>query len=280
VTLAKCRTPVRMSAPHVIEIVRDTDSAPAFRALTTDRMEIPMFDSSNSRISPFKLAAIGTITATALAAAPTVLAATSGVAPALPTAHVAESAPFTIGLSSDTVKPGANLTASGLAYARAGLKLTVVSDAITSARTVNGVPAVQTPALVEGTYHTALRVPPATEPGSYSVMLRFGNRQVASTVLSVVAPRAHTSRSIGVARCAGISFTVLHNDHVGTAYLPAGGYTVTSSNMGCGTASADLTSFLGAGKPIRGWTAAAPAAGRATFTQRSGGLSFGVAKAR
>jgi hypothetical protein len=51
--------------------------------------------------------------------------------------------------------------------------------------------------------------------------------------------------------------------------------------MDCGTASADLTSFLArAGKTIPGWTTTSPAAGRATFTQRNSSLSFTVAKAR
>ena len=49
-----------------------------------------------------------------------------------------------------------------------------------SSRTVNGMPAVQTPALVEGIYQTTVRVPPATEPGVYWVYLRFGNKQVAA----------------------------------------------------------------------------------------------------
>jgi hypothetical protein len=242
-----------------------------------------MFTHSRSRVSPFKLASIGAIAATALATAPTAIAATSGGAPVSPAnAHVTKSAPFTIGVSSTTVKPGAKLTISGLAYARAGLNLTIVSDAISSARTLNGVPAVQTPALVEGIYHTVVRVPPATEPGVYSVRLIFGNRQVASiNNLRVVAASSHAGGSTGLNRCAGIGFTVLHNDHAGSAYLPAGGYTVSSRNMDCGTASADFTGFLaGAGKAIPGWTATSPAAGRATFTQRSSGLTFSVAKTR
>jgi len=242
-----------------------------------------MFTHSRSRISPFKLAGVGAIAAAALAGAPTALAATSGGA-ALPpaAAHAATSAPFTIGLSAVTVKPGAKLTISGLAYARAGLNLTIMSDAIASSRTVNGIPAVQTPALVEGIYHTVVRVPPATEPGVYSVQLRFGNRQVASVNnLRVVAASSHTGGSTGLNRCAAISFTVLHNDRAGGAYLPAGGYTVSSRNMDCGTASADFTSFLaGAGKAIPGWNTASPAAGRATFTQRNSGLAFSVAKVR
>lgn len=242
-----------------------------------------MFTHSRARISPFKLAGVGAIAAAALSTAPTALAGTSSGAPVAPaTAHAANSAPFTIGLSATTVKPGAKLTISGLAYARAGLNLTIVSNAISSARTVNGVPAVQTPALVEGIYQTVVRVSPAAEPGVYSVRLLFGNRQVASiNNLRVVAASAPAGGSTGLNRCASISFTVLHNDRVGGAYLPAGGYTVSSRNMDCGTASADFTSFLArAGNTIPGWTTTSPAAGRAAFIQRNSMLSFSVAKTR
>ena len=234
-----------------------------------------------ARLSSLKLASIGAIAATALAAAPTALAATSGGAPAMPAAaQVTKSSPFTIGLSATTVTPGAKPTVSGLAYARAGLNLTITSDAIASASAVNGIPAVQTPALVEGIYQTTVRVPPATEPGVYSVTLRFGNRQVASiNNLRVVAPGSNTGGSTRLNACAGIGFTVLHNDRAASAYLPAGGYSVSSRSMDCGTASADFTSFLaGAGKPIAGWSTTSPAAGRATFTQRNSGLSFTVTK--
>src|SRR5262249_53982685 len=191
-------------------------------------------------------------------------------------------APFTIGLSSYTVKPGSKLTISGLAYARAGLNVTILSDAISSGRSVNGVPAVQTPALVEGIYHTTVRVSPATKPGVYSVLLRFGTRQVASlSNLRVVAAHSSSGGSTRLNRCAGIGFTVLHNDHAGTAYLPGGAYTVSSPNMDCGTASVDFTSFLaGAGKSISGWSTSSSAAGRATFTQRNSGLTFTVTKSR
>jgi hypothetical protein len=235
-----------------------------------------------SRISAFKLAGVGAMAATALAIAPPALAARTGGAPVTPNATTAAaSAPFTIGLSSSSAKPGAKLTISGLADARAGLNLTITSDAISSARDVKGVPAVQTPALVEGIYHTTVRVPPATEPGAYSVGLSFNSRQVASTSLRVVAANSSTGGSTRLDRCAGIRFTVLHNDRAGSAYLPAGAYTVSSSNMDCGTASADFTSFLaGAGKSIAGWNTTSPAAGRATFSQRNSGLSFNVAKNR
>ena len=235
-----------------------------------------------SRISAFKLASVGAMAATVLVTASPALAASTGGSPVTPNAASADtSAPFTIGLSSSSAKPGAKLTISGLADARAGLNLTITSNAISSARDVKGVPAVQTPALVEGIYHTTVRVPPATEPGVYSVALSFNNRQVASTRLRVVPADSSTGGSTRLTRCAGIGFTVLHNDRAGSAYLPAGAYTVSSSNMDCGTASADFTSFLaGAGKSISGWDTTSPAAGRATFSQRNSGLSFGVAKNR
>jgi hypothetical protein len=240
-----------------------------------------MFLTSRFRISSFKLASVGAIAATALVATPTALAANSGGAPAASeVAHATQSAPFTIGLSATTVQPGARVDISGLAYARAGTTLTILSNAISSARDVNGIPAVQTPALVEGIYHTTVRVPPATEPGVYSVYLRVGNRQVASiSNLRVVAPGSSTGGSTRLKRCAGIGFTVLHNDRAGSAYLPAGAYTVSSANMDCGSASADFTSFLaGAGKSIPGWNSTSSSAGRATFTQRNSGLSFSVAR--
>jgi hypothetical protein len=241
-----------------------------------------MFPQSRFRLSPLKLAGVGAIAATALAGAPVALAATSGGAPVTPAIAHAKSAPFTIGLSSTTVKPGQQITVSGLAYARAGLNVTIMSDAIASARTVSGVPAVQTPALVEGIYHTTVRIPPATEPGVYSVRLRFGNRQFAAmNNLRVVAPGSHSGGSGRLNACAGIGFTVMHNDRAGSAYLQAGGYTVSSRNLDCGTASADFTGFLaGAGKPIAGWTTTPAGAGRATFTQRNSGLTFSVAKTR
>jgi len=241
-----------------------------------------MFNHSRARTSPVKLAGVGVMAAIALAAAPTALAATSGSAPVTPNAAAAKvSQPFTIGLSSTTVKPGAKLTISGLAYARAGLNLTIMSNAIASGQFVAGLPAVQTPALVEGIYHTTVRIAPATEPGLYWVYLRFGSRQVAVTRVRVVPAGSTSGGSTKPNACAGIGFTVLHNDRVASAQLPAGAYTVSSRNMDCGTASADFTGFLaGAGKAIAGWNTTSPAAGRATFTQRNSQLSFTVAKTR
>jgi len=242
-----------------------------------------MFPQSRSRISPLKLASIGAIAATGLVAAPTALATTSGGAAVTPAvAHSTVSPRFTMGLSATTVKPGASLTVSGLAYARAGLNVTIMSNAIASGQFVGGMPAVQTPALVEGIYRATVRIAPATKPGVYRVLLRFGNRQVAAIYnLRVVTPGSPTIGPTRRYACAGISFTVLHNDRAGTAYLPGGGYTVSSRNMDCGTASLQLTKFLAvAGRPLAGWTSTSPGAGRATFTRRNSGLSFSVAKNR
>ncbi|HTX32360.1 MAG TPA: hypothetical protein VMD09_13340 [Solirubrobacteraceae bacterium] len=238
--------------------------------------------SRHSLVSSARLAGIGAIAATALAAAPVALAAESGGASVSPAgAHVASSAPFTIGVSAATVQPGAKLNISGLAYARAGTNLTITSNAIASAQFVNNTPAVQTPALVEGIYQTTVRITPAAEPGVYPVVLRVGNRQVASFNLRVVSPGSRSGGSTGAAGCAQIGFRVLHNDRADGAYLPAGGYTVSSRNMHCGTASADFTSFLaGGGKTIPGWNTTSPGAGRATFLQRNSGLTFSVAKTR
>ncbi|HEY3773740.1 MAG TPA: hypothetical protein VGL69_12140 [Solirubrobacteraceae bacterium] len=241
-----------------------------------------MSTKSVHRISPVKLAGLGAVAAATLGVASPALAATTGGAPMTQAAVQAKSAPFTIGFSDLTVKPGQKLTISGLAYARAGKNLTILSNALESGQSVNGVPSVQTPALVEGIYQTTVRVSPAAKPGVYPVLLRFGNRQVASTdTLRVVSPTSPGGRSVQTRGCAGIGFSVLHNDRAGNASLPAGGYTVSSPNLACGTASSDFAGFLArAGRTLPGWTSSSATAGRATFTQTSSGLSFSVAKQR
>lgn len=241
-----------------------------------------MSTKSLRHISPAKLAGLGAVAAATLGVASPALAATSGGAPMTPAAVQAESAPFTIGLSDTTVKPGQALTISGLASARAGKNLTIESAALQSSRSANGLPAVQTPALVEGIYQTTVRVSPTAKPGVYPIVLRFGNRQVASAeTLRVVSPSSAGGRSVQTKGCASIGFRVLHNDRAGTAFLPAGGYTVSSPNMACGTASADFAGFLaGAGRATPGWTSSSRSAGSATFTQPSSGLTFSVTKQR
>lgn len=217
--------------------------------------------------------------AAVVAVAPSAVAATAEAARVTPAVTPARSAPFTIGVSDTVVKPGQRITISGLANARAGLKLTILSNAIASSRFVNGVPAVRTPALVEGIYRATVRIPPATAAGVYSVSLRFANRQVASITNLRVVGAGRNSGPVLTKGCAGISFTVLHNDYAGSAYLPAGSYVVSSAKLGCGTASQDFTSFLaGAGKPIPGWTTTSRGPGRATFTRLSGGVGFSVTR--
>lgn len=236
--------------------------------------------SIDSRIA--KLAGIGAIAVTALTVAPASFAATSGGAPVSASAAQVKSAPFTLGVSATTVKPGQQITVSGLAYARAGENLTIMSPAISSSRSIAGMPAIHTPALVEGIYHTTVRVPASASPGTYPIVLRFGTRQVASiNNLKVIAAGSRSAKIAPSTGCDSIGFTVMHNDRAGSAMMPAGRYSISSRNTSCGIASADFTSFLaGAGKQIPGWDVASAGPGRATFTQRSSGLSFRVTKLR
>jgi hypothetical protein len=226
--------------------------------------------------------------ALALATAPAALAAsatsaTDTASPApLAGAAAARSAPFTIGLSARTVKPGSRVTVSGLANARAGTPLTILSNAISSSRLVGGVPAIRTPAFVEGTYRATFVVPPATKPGTYAITLRANGKRVASTSIAVTARSGGSpTRPSTRTGCSGIGFTVLHNDQSGGVKLPAGGYTVASPNLDCSTASADFTTFLNKyNGAIPGWTGASAKAGRGTFTQRGTGKKFTVTHTR
>ena len=223
---------------------------------------------------------IGTVTV-ALAAAP-VAVAVRGAAPlaSIPAAGQPKSAPFTIGLSAGTVSAGSKVTISGLASARAGTPLTISSDALSSSRLVNGVPAVQTPAFVEGTYRTTVLVPPATRPGRYAITLTANGKKVAVTSIRVTARGGGSGgQPTGRSGCVGIGFTVLHNDSSGGVTLPAGAYTVTSQNLNCSTASADFTTFLNKyNGAIPGWTATPKGVGRGTYSQRGTGKSFTVAR--
>jgi hypothetical protein len=224
------------------------------------------------------------IAAIALAVAPAAFAATSdgGTSLAPLAAAQAKSAPFTIGLSAGSVTPGSQVTISGLAFARAGTPLTIMSNAISSSRLVNGVPAVTTPAFVEGTYRTTVVIPPAIKPGTYAIILRANGKQVASTSITVTA-RGGTSgtRPSGRPACAGIGFTVLHNDQSGGVKLPAGAYRITSSNLDCSVASVDFTTFLNKyNGAIPGWTGSTSGAGQGTYTQRGTGKTFTVRHTR
>lgn len=84
------------------------------------------------------------------------------------------------------------------------------------------------------------------------------------------------SAAAPVPSCAGISFTVLHNDRSGGVTLPAGKYTVSSPNLGCTTASALFKSFLRYPAAIPGWKAAATATGWATYTKNNSSTRFTV----
>jgi hypothetical protein len=234
---------------------------------------------SNSRTRALKLAGVGAVAAGAIVAAPAALAVPTHAAPASAVAAKKLSPPFTLGLSSYKVKPGQALTASGLAYARAGLPLTLVSKAISSAKFVNGLPAVTTPALVEGIYKTTIHIPPAIKDGTYTIKLLFKGKQVSSiNNLRVVSPSSKHGGGTTTG-CAGIGFTVLHNDHAGVAFLPKGPYTVSSRTMACDVASEKFTAFLAAaGKPLAGWKSSTTGSGHAVFTQTSNGHGFTVAK--
>jgi hypothetical protein len=230
---------------------------------------------SRSPMRALKLAGIGVAATAVVAAAP---AAVAAPAPAH-SARVAVakkptlSPPFTLGLSDNTAKPGQRIVASGLANARAGLPLTLISKAISSSKSVKGFPAVTTPALVEGIFRTTIRIPPAIKNGTYTIKLKFKGKQVAQTTVRVI------SNSPVRGGCAGIGFTVLHNDKAGVAYLPKGGYNVTSRNISCSAASQQFVKFLAAaGKPLAGWTSSSSGTGKGTFTQKSNGHSFSVAK--
>jgi hypothetical protein len=234
---------------------------------------------SSSRINVLKATAASVVAAAVVAAPAAAVAAPSAATAAASPSAKKLSPPFTLGLSDYKVKPGQYLNVSGLANARAGLPLTIMSNAISSSRSVNGVPAITTPALVEGIYKARVRVPPALKPGVYSVKLRFNNRQVASVNnLRVIAKSSKHGGATGKG-CAGIGFTVLNNDHAGVAYLPAGAYNVSSRSFSCASASQKFTAFLAlAGKPMSGWKSSSSGTGRGTFTQKSNGQSFSVAK--
>ena len=230
----------------------------------------------------------------ALAAAPVALAAVpqSGGASLTPTAAAVQgtTAPFTIGLSASSVPAGSRVTISGLANARADTRLTIVSNVFSASRLVGGAPAITTPALAEGTYRATALVAPAIRPGAYAILLRAGGRQVASTSIRVTARGGSSSSGTshpgnprvitgGGAACAGIRFTVLHNDRAAGVVLPAGTYRITSPNLACSRASANLTTFLDQDThAAAGWTATASRPGHATYTQKATGLKFTVAR--
>ena len=79
------------------------------------------------------------------------------------------------------------------------------------------------------------------------------------------------------ASCAGISFTVLHNDQSGGVVLPGGSYTVSSPNLGCSTASNYFTTFLNKyNNAIPGWTGVETAKGWGTYIKNGSSTQFTV----
>ena len=86
-----------------------------------------------------------------------------------------------------------------------------------------------------------------------------------------------TPATAAPASCAGISFTVLHNDQSGGLVLPGGSYTVSSPNLGCSTASNYFTTFLNKyNNAIPGWTGVEIAKGWGTYIKNGSSTQFTV----
>jgi hypothetical protein len=86
-----------------------------------------------------------------------------------------------------------------------------------------------------------------------------------------------TPATAAPASCAGISFTVLHNDQSGGLVLPGGSYTVSSPNLGCSTASNYFTTFLNKyNNAIPGWKGVEIAKGWGTYIKNGSSTQFTV----
>jgi hypothetical protein len=92
------------------------------------------------------------------------------------------------------------------------------------------------------------------------------------------ATAAQTTRGQSAdAGCAGIGFTVLHNDRSGGLVLPGGPYKVSSPDFSCKTASAYFTTFLDKYQgPIPGWTGKQLGYGYGTYTNNASKQYFTV----
>jgi hypothetical protein len=81
--------------------------------------------------------------------------------------------------------------------------------------------------------------------------------------------------------CGG-TFTVLHNDRIGTVSLPAGQYTVTllTGGINCAGASRQFAQFLDypSGRLPAAWTFTGTSGSSITFTGSSSGISFRATK--
>jgi hypothetical protein len=99
----------------------------------------------------------------------------------------------------------------------------------------------------------------------------------AALAVTVTVATTATAATPAKASCQGISFTVLHNDQSGGVILPAGKYTVSSTNLACKTASNYFTTFLNKyNHAIPGWTGKAIAKGWGTYMNNSGTAQFTV----
>jgi Protein of unknown function (DUF4232) len=99
----------------------------------------------------------------------------------------------------------------------------------------------------------------------------------AAAMTASVAMAASATAATPAASCAGIGFTVLHNDQSGGVTLPAGKYTVSSPNLGCKPASNYFTTFLNKyNHAIPGWSGKAIAKGWGTYTNNSHTAQFTV----
>jgi hypothetical protein len=86
-----------------------------------------------------------------------------------------------------------------------------------------------------------------------------------------------TPATAAPASCAGISFTVLHNDQSGGLVLPGGSYTVSSPNLACSTASKYFTTFLNKyNNAVPGWTGVEIAKGWGTYIKNGSSTQFTV----
>ena len=111
-------------------------------------------------------------------------------------------------------------------------------------------------------------------PRSGTRMLTVGAAAIA--VLAAAIALA-TPATAAPASCAGISFTVLHNDQSGGLVLPGGSYTVSSPNLGCSTASNYFTTFLNKyNNAIPGWTGVEIAKGWGTYIKNGSSTQFTV----
>jgi hypothetical protein len=95
--------------------------------------------------------------------------------------------------------------------------------------------------------------------------------------IAVLALAALTGGAAAKASPCSTTFTVLHNDRSGGVQLPAGLYRITSSTLGCLTASNFFKTFLAKyNAAIPGWKGTALGTGNGTYRRNSNGTSFTV----